>query len=176
MSQKIDVVQCFICFKTLVEDQLWQWRSNKSSIYLTYRVFFFFFWRFSCSHTYEQNGIVDRKHEHIVEACLIILTQSILPNKLGRGFWNCRFLHQHSSYNWIVYLQFKLFNKTPNNKFLCTLQGVFVIISWVFVLITKCRFILISQSCLFKGYSTIHQKCRCVNPKQDRSQRNFLSV
>ena len=36
----------------------------------------------SCPHVHEQNGLAERKHRHIVEVGLILLTQSHLPLKL----------------------------------------------------------------------------------------------
>lgn len=35
--------------------------------------------RFSCPHTHQQNGIVERKHRHIVEIGLTLLAQASLP-------------------------------------------------------------------------------------------------
>ena len=35
--------------------------------------------RLSCPHTHQQNGIVERKHRHIVETGIALMAQSCLP-------------------------------------------------------------------------------------------------
>lgn len=39
--------------------------------------------RHSCPYTHQQNGLVERKHQHIVETGLTLLAQSRLP----MSFW-----------------------------------------------------------------------------------------
>ena len=37
--------------------------------------------RFSCPKHPEQNGLAERKHRHIVETAIVMLSQSSMPNK-----------------------------------------------------------------------------------------------
>lgn len=39
--------------------------------------------RFSCPYTHQQNGVIERKHQHITEIGLTLLAQSSLP----MSFW-----------------------------------------------------------------------------------------
>ena len=61
--------------------------------------------RLTCPHTSEQNGLVERKHRHIVETGLTLLSQGALPMK----YWN-------EAFNTSVYLINKLPTKVLNNR------------------------------------------------------------
>lgn len=61
--------------------------------------------RITCPHTSEQNGLVERKHRHIVETGLTLLAQASLPMK----FWP-------DSFDTVVYLINKLNTRILNFK------------------------------------------------------------
>ena len=90
LKRKSEAFESCLHFKTQAENQLnttikifqsdWggEFRSF-SSFFNTHGIIH----RLSCPHTSEQNGIVERKHRHIVELGLTLLAQSSLPLK----FW-----------------------------------------------------------------------------------------
>jgi transposase InsO family protein len=83
--------------------------------------------RLTCPHTFEQNGIAERKHRHIIETGLSLLAQSSLNSK-----------HWVDAFFTTVYLinrmptvvldhqspYFKLFNRHPDYPVLSKLLGV----------------------------------------------------
>lgn len=115
------------------------------------------FHRFMYPHTHHQNGIVERKHRHIVETSLALLAQSTLPLK----FWDHAFvttsylinrlpsltLHNHSPY-------YKLLNKTSDY----TCLRVFGYACFPFLRpYNSHKLDYRSQECIFLGYSTTHK-------------------
>jgi len=77
--------------------------------------------RFSCPHTSEQNGLVERRHRHVVETGLTLLSQSSVPSK----FWHFAFdtavylINRMPSSNTARTSPFEfLFKRTPNYTFL----------------------------------------------------------
>ena len=73
--------------------------------------------QFTCPHTSQQNGVAERKHCHIVDMALTLISQSSLPLQ----YWSYAFstavflinrlpsLHHHSTSPWE-----SLFSKQPN--------------------------------------------------------------
>jgi len=108
-----------------------------------------------CPHTHEQNGIVERRHGHIVETGLTLLWQCKAPFL----FWNYAFETS-------VYLINRmptpvishrspfdcLFQRSPDYHF-CVLFGVFVflfcvhimIINWIFVPLHVCSLVIVPR-------------------------------
>lgn len=118
--------------------------------------------RFTCPQTYHQNGIVERKHRHVVETGLTLLAQSTLPLK----FWDHAFvtyaylinrlpsltLDNHSPYS-------KLLNKPPDYS---TLR-VFGCSCYPFLrLYNSHKLDYRSHECIFLGYSTTHKGYKCL--------------
>lgn len=75
----------------------------------------------SCPHTLQQNGVVERKHRHIVEMGLCLLSQSHLPS----SFWVEAFSTAVFLINRLPMPQLrnmspyeKLLNRAPNYRFL----------------------------------------------------------
>ena len=76
--------------------------------------------QFTCPHTSQQNGVVERKHRHIVDMALTLISQSFLPFQYwSYAFFYRRFLinrlpslHRHSTSPWE-----SLFSKQPNYSF-----------------------------------------------------------
>ena len=90
LKRKSEAFESFLHFKTQAKNQLnttikifqsdWGGEFHSfSSFFNTHGIIH----RVSCPHTSEQNGIVERKHRHVVELGLTLLVQSSLPLK----FW-----------------------------------------------------------------------------------------
>ena len=88
LKHKSEVLPTFIHFKSTIENLL----SHKLKIIRTdcggeYTVTTFqnfcsingIFHQFSCPHTHQQNGVAKRKHRHIVDTALTLISQSNLP-------------------------------------------------------------------------------------------------
>ncbi|KAD1469156.1 hypothetical protein E3N88_42767 [Mikania micrantha] len=124
--------------------------------------------RLSCPHTSEQNGIVERRHRHVVETGLTLLAQSHVPQR----FWNFVF-------DKAVYLinpmpsranssksPFELlFNRSPDYSFLRVFG------SQCFPHLrpyNKHKMDFRSTPCTFLGYSPTHHGYRCFDPQTER--------
>lgn len=77
--------------------------------------------RLICPHTHHQNGVVERKHRHIVDLGLTLLSHASLPLK----FWDHAFLTAVYLLNCLPTMSLNhnipytvLFNQNPNYKFL----------------------------------------------------------
>lgn len=120
--------------------------------------------RLPCPHVHQQNGKVERKHQHIVEIGLIFLAQAKMPFK----FW-------WDAYVFAVFLINRLptstlghkslykclFSKSPNYNFLRT----FGCSCYPYLRpynFHKLQFR--TSQCLFLGYSSAHKGYRCLHP------------
>jgi len=127
--------------------------------------------RLICPHTHHQNGVIERKHRHIVEIGLTLLSQSSLPLK----FWDHAF---HTA----VYLINRLptsvvphsvpysliFHKDPNYHFL----RVFGCACYPHTRpYNHHKLAFCSTSCTFLGYSSCHKGYKCL----DSHGRLFIS-
>ena len=114
--------------------------------------------RLTCPHTHHQNGLVERKHRHIVETGLTLLAQSTLPLK----FWDHAFVTATYLINRIpsptldnFSPYFKLLNKPPDYSNL----KVFGCSCYPFLRPYNAHKLAYrSQECLFLGYSTAHKE------------------
>ncbi|KAK1412849.1 hypothetical protein QVD17_34395 [Tagetes erecta] len=124
--------------------------------------------RLSCPHTSEQNGVVERRHRHVVETGLTLLAQSHAPQK----FW-------HFAFGTAVYL----INRMPSrsNYTLSPFEHLFhhkPDFSFLRVFGCRCsphlraynshKMDFRSIPCVFLGYSTSHHGYRCFDPHSDR--------
>ncbi|KAD1865828.1 hypothetical protein E3N88_42185 [Mikania micrantha] len=124
--------------------------------------------RFSCPHTSEQNGVVERRQRHVVETGLTLLAQSHVPQR----FW-------HFAFDTAVYL----INCMPsrNNSNTSPFELLFhhkPDFSFLRVFGSQCyphlraynshKMDFRSISCVFLGYSTAHHGYRCFDPISDR--------
>ncbi|KAM0001405.1 putative RNA-directed DNA polymerase [Helianthus debilis subsp. tardiflorus] len=124
--------------------------------------------RRSCPHTSEQNGIVERRHRHVVETGLTLLAQSNTP----RRFWSFAF-------ETAVYLINRLPSRTCSNK------SPFELIfkrspDYSFLRVFGCQCFpylrpynhhkmdFRSTPCVFLGYSPIHHGYRCLDLDTER--------
>ncbi|KAL1345376.1 hypothetical protein AAHE18_08G113100 [Arachis hypogaea] len=119
--------------------------------------------RLSCPHTHQQNGRVERKHRHITEMGLTLLSQASLP----LSFWDQAFLtathliNLLPSYTTDQKTPFELLNhKEPDYLFLKTFE-------------CACypqlkphnthKFNFKTHKCLFLGYSSHHKGYKCLS-------------
>ncbi|KAG8473650.1 hypothetical protein CXB51_035527 [Gossypium anomalum] len=127
--------------------------------------------RFSCPHTSEQNGIVERRHRQIVETDLILLAQASLP----LSYWVDAFtsavylmnLFPTKSLHGLSPME-KLFNKQPDYKFL----KVFGCLCYPLLRpYNKHKLQFRSSSCTFLGYAANYRGYKCV----DKTGRIYIS-
>lgn len=118
--------------------------------------------RFTCPHTHHQNGLVERKHRHIVETGLTLLAQSTLPLK----FWDHAFVTTTYLINRLP--SPTLDNCSPYSKLLhkppdySTLK-VFGCSCYPFLRpYNSHKLTYRSKECLFLGYSTAHKGYKCL--------------
>ncbi|KAJ0726566.1 putative RNA-directed DNA polymerase [Helianthus annuus] len=124
--------------------------------------------RLSCPHTSEQNGVVERRHRHVVETGLTLLAQSHVPQR----FWDFAF-------GTAVYL----INRMPSrsNSRVSPFEQLFRYqpdFSFLRVFGCQCyphlraynshKLDFRSIPCVFLGYSTLHHGYRCFDPKTNR--------
>jgi hypothetical protein len=117
----------------------------------------------SCPHTHQQNGVVERKHRHIVEMGLVLLTHASMPLK----YWDELFLT--ATY---------LINRTPPNFSLMThpslnyLEPLLIILVFmclvvhvglIYDLITLINFNSNQLACVFLDYNNIHKGYKCLD-------------
>lgn len=127
--------------------------------------------RLICPHTHHQNGVVERKHRHIVDLGLTLLSHASLPLK----FWDHAFLTAVYLINRLPTMSLNqhipyavLFNQNPDYKFLKVFGCA------CFPLLrpyNSQKFDFRSHECLFLGYSTAHKGYKCLSP----SGRIFIS-
>ncbi|KAM0072744.1 putative RNA-directed DNA polymerase [Helianthus debilis subsp. tardiflorus] len=124
--------------------------------------------RLSCPHTSEQNGVVERRHRHVVETGLTLLAQSHVPQK----FW-------HFAFGTAVYL----INRMPSryNSHMSPFEHLFhrkPDYSFLRVFGCQCyphlraynshKMDFRSIPCVFLGYSTSHYGYRCFDLHSNR--------
>lgn len=124
-----------------------------------------------CPHTHHQNGVVERKHRHIVDLGLTLLTQASLP----LTYWDHAFLASvylinrlpTASLNFQIPYQV-LYHQKPNYNFL----KVFGCACFpLFRAYNAQKIDFKSHECLFLGYSSSHKGYKCLSP----SGRIFIS-
>lgn len=124
--------------------------------------------RLSCPHTSEQNGMVERRHRHVVETGLTLLAQSHVPKR----FW-------HFAFDTAVYLINRMPSRT--NSSVSPFEQVFKRrpdYSFLRVFGCQCyphlrsynahKMDFRSAPCVFLGYSTSHHGYRCFDIKSDK--------
>jgi hypothetical protein len=122
----------------------------------------------SCPHTHQQNGATERKHRHIVEVGLSLLSHASMPLK----FWN-------EAYLTAVFL----INRTPSKviKFQTPMQHLLGNALDYSILRTfgcACwpnlrpynahKLSFYSKRCVFLGYSNQHKGYKCLEPSYGR--------
>jgi transposase InsO family protein len=122
----------------------------------------------SCPHAHQQNGSVERKHRHIVETGLAILTHAHMPLK----FWDEAFLTASYLINRIPTRVIdntspleRLFQKSPNYSWL----RVFGYACWPNLRPYQTQKLSFrSKQCVFISYSSLHKGYKCLDPDSSR--------
>jgi transposase InsO family protein len=124
--------------------------------------------QFTCPHTSQQNVVAERKHRHIVDMSLTLISQSSLPFR----YWSYAFstaiflinrlpsLHRGSSSPWET-----LFAKSPNYSLFKSFGCA------CFPLLrpyTKHKFNFRSKECIFLGYASNSKGYLCLDPLTSR--------
>lgn len=128
LNSKSDTLPAFIKLKTLVEKLLGvpilRLQSDNGGEFLSFKSFLEsngLSHRFTYPHTSQQNGIVERKHQHIVDTGLALLSQSNMPLKYwDEAFANVVYLINRLPTPILNHLSplEKLFHTKPNYSFL----------------------------------------------------------
>ena len=124
--------------------------------------------QFTCPHTSQQNGVAERKHRHIVDIALTLISQSSLPFQ----YWSYAFstavflinrlpsLTRNSLSPWE-----NLFGNSPNyslfKSFGCSCFPLLRPYS-------KHKFSLHSKECIFLGYASNSKGYLCLDPTTSR--------
>ncbi|KAD6454826.1 hypothetical protein E3N88_09532 [Mikania micrantha] len=124
--------------------------------------------RLSCPHTSEHNGIVERRHRHVVETGLTLMSQACVPQR----FW-------HYAFETAVYLINRMPSRT--NLTLSPFEHLFkrpADLSFLRVFGCQCfpflrpynphKMDFRSTPCIFLGYSLSHHGYRCFDPSSER--------
>jgi hypothetical protein len=117
----------------------------------------------SCPHTHQQNGSAERKHRHIVETGLSLLSHTSMPLK----FWDEAFLTATYLINRIPSKTIhdstpleRLFDQKPNYNVL----RIFGCACWPHLRPYNSRKLEFrSKQCVFLGYSDIHKGYKCLD-------------
>jgi len=175
LKSKADVYDTFKSFMTTVERQFQtQIKSVQTDWGGEFRNLSSFFsklgitHRLSCPHTSEQNGLVERRHRHVVETGLTLLAQSHVP----QHFW-------HFAFDTAVYLINRMPSRTNSN--ISPFEHVFKRKpDFSFLRVFGCRCFphlrpynkhkidFRSIPCVFLGYSASHHGYRCFDPDTER--------
>ncbi|KAH9646728.1 retrovirus-related pol polyprotein from transposon RE1 [Citrus sinensis] len=171
LTFKSEALETFQNFKTLVEKQFnLSIKSVQSDWGGEFRSFVIFLqqegisFRHSCPHTHHQNGVVERKHRHIVETGLTLLAQAQMPLSLWwESFHTASFLVNRLPtpvLNNISPFE-KLHNRKPDYQFLKTFGcSCFPLLKPY----NKHKLSFHTQKCLMIGYSPIHKGYKCLDP------------
>lgn len=122
----------------------------------------------SCPHTHQQNGLVERKHRHIVETGLALLAQANMPLSYWDEAFNtaCFLINRMPSRT----IQqdtplHKLFGKSPDYSML----RVFGCACWPNLRpYNNKKLSFRTTRCIFLGYSSSHKGYKCLNRSTGR--------
>jgi histone deacetylase 1/2 len=124
--------------------------------------------RVSCPYAHQQNGSAKRKHRHIVEVGLTLLSQASMPLKFGgeHSFMPCISLTDFLLGLYVIKLPFfRLFGKDPEYTDL----RVFGSACWPNLRPFNTRKLEFrSKPCVFLGFSNLHKGYKCLDPKDGR--------
>ncbi|KAH9705793.1 retrovirus-related pol polyprotein from transposon RE1 [Citrus sinensis] len=176
---KSDALGTFKNFKTLVEKQFsLPIKALQYDMGGEFKAFISFLhqegiqFRHSYPHTHHQNGVVERKHRHIIETGLTLLAQAQMPiSYWWEAFHTASYLinrmpttvlNNQSPYQ-------KLFQQLPNYDFLRVFGSACYPLLRPY---NQHKLDFHSQKCLFIGYSPLHKGYKCL----DKTRRVFIAI
>ena len=177
LKHKSDFYECFLKFQKLVENQFERkikiFQSDgggefTSNLFTNHLAQCGIAQQLSCPNTPEQNGVAERKHQHIVETGLTMIFHATLPLKFWvHAFLTATFLINQlpSSFLNMETPFSKLFAKNPNYN------GLKVFGCKCFPYLRhhdQHKFAKKTFPCVFLGYSPIHKGYRCLDPTTNR--------
>ncbi|KAJ1704596.1 hypothetical protein LUZ63_004375 [Rhynchospora breviuscula] len=119
----------------------------------------------SCPHTPQQNGTAERKHRHIIELALAIMSHASIPSK----YWDEVFsstvylINRLPSHHAVPFTT--LFNKAPNYSLLQIIGCLCFLLTRPY---NKHKLELRAVPCVFMGYSVTQKGYRCLDLKSNR--------
>ena len=175
LSTKDQALHSFITFRKMVENQLHTTikciQSDNGGEFLAFKPYLEghgILHQFSCPHTPQQNGRVERKIRHLVETGLALMAQSFLPSK----YWTYAFQTAVYLINLLPakLLHFQspiqaLFHKLPNYHHL----QVFDCLCFPSLRpYTQHKLCYRSTACVFLGYAPAHKGYLCLDVSTSR--------
>ncbi|KAL6335516.1 hypothetical protein AAG906_030644 [Vitis piasezkii] len=175
LSTKDQALHSFITFRKMVENQLHTTikciQSDNGGEFLAFKPYLEahgILHQFSCPHTPQQNGRVERKIRHLVETGLALMAQSFLPSK----YWTYAFQTAVYLINLLPakLLHFQspiqaLFHKLPNYHHL----RVFGCLCFPSLRpYTQHKLCYRSTACVFLGYAPAHKGYLCLDVSTSR--------
>lgn len=174
LKRKSDVADVFKQFKVMAENQFstklklfqsdWGEGEENSKHYLLFFKECGIVHIVSCPHTPQLNGLAERKHRHIVETSLALLSQDSLPHK----FWDDAFITAVYLINLMptkVINNFSPFEKLYSTKPDYTTLKVFGCLCYPFLRpYNKHKLNYISDRAVFLGYSPSHKGYKALLP------------
>ncbi|KAE8723908.1 hypothetical protein F3Y22_tig00011547pilonHSYRG00026 [Hibiscus syriacus] len=122
--------------------------------------------RVTCPHTSQQNGVVERKHQHIIDTSLTLLAQSAIPFK----YWSYVVLIAVYLINRLpadllggISPFEKLYGKKPDYQFLRVFGCQCFPCLRPF---NRHKFDFMSKPCVFLGYSSQHHGYQCLDESE----------
>ncbi|KAH9792303.1 retrovirus-related pol polyprotein from transposon RE2 [Citrus sinensis] len=170
LKLKSEALDVFKLFKLQVENQFDTTIKNLQSDWGgEYRSFTQFLnqcgiiFRHSCPYTHHQNGLVERKHRHIVELGLTLLAQAKLPFKFWWDAFHTAVYHINRLPSTALELLTpyeKIFKLKPDYSML----KCFGCICYPYLRdYNKHKFDYHSSKCIFLGYSPAHKGYKCLH-------------
>lgn len=119
--------------------------------------------RHICLHTHYQNGVVERKHSHMVETGLTLLSQAHLPlSFLWEAFYTGTYLINRMPITVLNHLSLfqKLHQNFPDYKFLKVFScSCFPLLRPY----NQHKLDFHTKKCVFISYSLIHKRYKCLD-------------
>ncbi|KAM1580053.1 hypothetical protein ACFX1Z_041414 [Malus domestica] len=180
LKSKSSVFSTFVEFKSYVENTIGNKikvvRSDSGGEFTSHQFQHFLklhgiLQQFSCPHTPEQNGCVERKHRHLVETARTLLVQSQVPHMFWvEAFSTAIYLINRLPLGGLLQSPWELlFFTSPDYSRLRVFGcGCY---TWLKPYTTS-KLDSKSKSCVFLGYSLQHKGYRCLDPL---TQRVYIS-
>ncbi|KAL5753652.1 hypothetical protein ACOSP7_021872 [Xanthoceras sorbifolium] len=171
LKLKSKALQTFLLFKKSVEVQLGAvikcLQTDMGGEYLSFikpLAFLGIKLQFSCPYMHQQNGVPERKHRHIAELGLTLLSHAFMPIKFWcEAFLTATFINNNLPSSVLKFMSpfEKLFHKKPSYNFFKTFGCTcFPYLRYH----SKHKLDFHSHKCLFIGYSPCHKGYKCLSP------------